>query len=94
MATLMSLTTLVATGKFRIVYWGIGPTEIRIALIAGTLLQLTTGPMVLSNWPSDPVTLVDLVFAATFGSVFGAYVMLMWKTGHRLYREAANRLDG
>jgi hypothetical protein len=40
------------------------------------------------------VTLVDLVFAATFGSVFGAYVMLMWKTGHRLYREAANRLDG
>ena len=94
MATLMSLTTLVATGKFRIVYWGIGPTEIRIALIAGTLLNLTTGPMVLSNWPSDPVTLVDLVFAATFGSVFGAYVMLMWKTGHRLYREAANRLDG
>jgi phosphatidylglycerophosphate synthase len=94
MATLMSLTTLVATGKFRIVYWGIGPTEIRIALIAGTLLQLTTGPMVLSNWPSDPVTLVDLVFAATFGSVFGAYVMLMWKTGHRLYREAADRLDG
>jgi phosphatidylglycerophosphate synthase len=94
MATLMSLITLVATGRFHIVYWGIGPTEIRIALIAGTLLHLLTGPIVISHWPSGPVTLVDLVFAATFGSVLGAYVMLMWKTGQRLYREAANRLDG
>jgi archaetidylinositol phosphate synthase len=94
MATLMSLITLVATGKFHIVYWGIGPTEIRIALIAGTLLHLLAGPIVISHWPSGPVTLVDLVFAATFGSVLGAYVMLMWKTGQRLYREAANRLDG
>jgi archaetidylinositol phosphate synthase len=94
LATLMSLITLVATGKFQIVYWGVGPTEIRLALIAGTLLHLLTGPIVLATWPSGPVTLVDLLFAGVFGSVLGAYVFLMWKNGYRLLHEAANRLDG
>jgi archaetidylinositol phosphate synthase len=94
MATLMSLITLVVTGRFQIVYWGVGPTEIRLALIAGTLLHVLTGPIVLAQWPSGPVTLVDLLFAGMFGSVLGAYVYLMWKTGWRLLREAANRTDG
>ena len=94
MATLMSLITLVATGKFHIVYWGIGPTEIRLALIAGTLLHVLTGPIVVSELPSGPVTLMDLLFAAILGSVLGAYVMLMWKTGQRLYQEALSRPDG
>src|SRR5262249_4120046 len=56
MATLMSLITLVATGRFHIVYWGIGPTEIRIAIIAWTLLHLLTGPIVIADWAaSGPV---------------------------------------
>ena len=94
MATMMSLITLVATGKFHIVYWGVGPTEIRLALIAGTLLHVLTGPIVVSQLLSGPVTLIDLVFAAIFGSVLGAYVILMCKTGQQLYRDAANRPDG
>jgi archaetidylinositol phosphate synthase len=94
MATLMSLITLVATGRFHIVYWGVGPTEIRLALIAGTLLHVLTGPIVVSRLLGAPVTLIDLLFAAIFGSVLGAYVMLMGKTGQRLYRDAANRSDG
>ncbi len=94
MATLMSLITLVATGRFHIVYWGVGPTEIRLALIGGTLLHLLTGPIVLAQWPSGPVTLVDLLFAGVFGSVLAAYIVMMWKTGQRLLHEAANRPDG
>jgi archaetidylinositol phosphate synthase len=95
MATLMSLITLVATGRFKIVYWGVGPTEVRLMLIAGTLLHVLTGPIVLAQWPSEPVTLVDLVFAGVFGSVLGAYVFLLCKTGQRLLHEAAgNRTDG
>jgi len=94
MATLMSLITLVATGRFHIVYWGVGPTEIRLALIAGTLLHVITGPIVVAELPSESVTLTDLLFAAIFGSVLGAYVMLLRKTGQRLYREAADRPDG
>jgi phosphatidylglycerophosphate synthase len=94
MATLMSLITLVATGKFHIVYWGIGPTEIRLALIAGTLLHVLTGPIVVAESPVGMVTLVDLLFAAILGSVLGGYIVLMWKTGQRLYRDAADGHDG
>jgi archaetidylinositol phosphate synthase len=94
MATLMSLITLVATGKFHIAYWGVGPTEIRLALIAGTLLHLLTGPIVIAQLPSGPVTLLDLLFAAILGSVLGGYMLLMWKTGRRLYRDAADGPDG
>jgi hypothetical protein len=49
---------------------------------------------VLATWSSGPVSLVDLVFAGVFGSVLGAYVVLMWKNGYRLLHEAANRPDG
>ena len=94
MATLMSLITLAATGRFQIVYWGVGPTEIRLALIGGTLLHLLIGPIVLAQWPSGPVMMVDLVFAGVFGSVLGAYIFLMWKTGQRLLHETANPRDG
>jgi phosphatidylglycerophosphate synthase len=77
LGTLLSLYTLITTGKFHISHYGIGPTEIRLALIAGTLLQLPIGPIKLAGFSFGSVTLFDACFAAIFAVVVITYAVML-----------------
>jgi hypothetical protein len=89
LAALYTFIRAVATGLFQISYWGIGPTEIRLGLLAYTLAVLLHGPLRLRT-TLGPLSPLDAFCTAVFAMVFAAFLALVWREGRRLARlEAA-----
>lgn len=76
LAALLSFIRAVATQVFQISYFGIGPTEIRIALGLYTLVVMLAGPLVLP-WLS--ITLIDAFSYVLFPLVFMAFSWMVWR---------------
>ncbi len=90
MAALMTFIRAVATQVFQISYFGIGPTEIRLGLIAYTLVLLELGPMEFSTrlGTISPISVIIVCIAA---GVFASFVHIVWTEGRRLAAQAENR---
>jgi len=87
MAALLTFIRAVATQIFQISYFGIGPTEIRLGLIAYTLVLLTLGPMEFTTrfGVVAPISVIVVCIAA---GVFSAFVHMAWHEGRRLSAQA------
>ncbi len=83
LATLLSLIRAVATGTFQISYYGVGPTEIRIALLLYTMVALLAGPF---RWSTaiGPVSLIDLACIPIFLGVFILFLTMVWIESRQL----------
>ena len=83
LAALYTFVRAVAVGVFQISYFGIGPTEIRIALAAYTLAAFAIG-----NWKLDfglgPLSPIDVFSVPLFIGVFGLYLWMVWGESRRL----------
>lgn len=90
MAALMTFIRAVATQVFQISYFGIGPTEIRLGLIAYTLVLLVLGPMEFDTrlGAISPISVIIVCIAA---GVFASFVHIVWTEGRRLAAQAENR---
>jgi phosphatidylglycerophosphate synthase len=82
LAALYTFIRAIATDIFQISYWGIGPTEIRLALIAYNLALLLAGPDVFQLWHG--FSLIDVFCGGLFGVVFLAFLTLILHEGRRL----------
>jgi len=82
-AALYTFIRAVATGKFQISYFGIGPTEIRLGLLGYNLLLALFGPMTFATW-MGPMSLIDVIGTAIFGVVFLSFLTMIWSEGRRL----------
>ena len=74
MAALLTFIRAVATKIFQISYFGIGPTEIRIALVLYSIAVFFLGRLEL---PWLPITLIDLFGFALFPLVFLSFVLMV-----------------
>jgi len=74
MAALLTFIRAVATKVFQISYFGIGPTEIRIALLVYTVVVGFAGRLEL---PWFHITLIDLFGFALFPLVFLSFVVMV-----------------
>lgn len=74
MAALLTFIRAVATGRFQISYYGIGPTEIRMALGLYSMAVFFLGRLVL---PWLGITLIDLFGFALFPLVFLSFVLMV-----------------
>jgi archaetidylinositol phosphate synthase len=83
MAALYTFIRAIATGVFQISYWGIGPTEIRLALLAYILAMLLTGPVVLPT-AYGSASPIDIFCSATFVAVFVSFLVLIVHEARRL----------
>lgn len=83
LATLLTLIRTIATGIFQISYYGIGPTEIRIALLLYTLCNLVFG---LLSAPTSigPISLIDIASIPIFLIVFLVFLAMIWIEARRL----------
>ena len=88
LASLYTFIRAVSIGVFQISYFGIGPTEIRMALAAYTLVMLMIG-----NWKLDfgplglglgPLAPIDVFSVPLFLGVFGLYLSMVWAESRRL----------
>ena len=82
LASLYTMIRALATTIFQISYWGVGPTEIRLALIGYTLALLLAGPARLQV--TGDLSLIDLFCTLLFGVVFLAFLLLILTEGRRL----------
>ena len=76
LAALLSFIRAVSTQVFQISYYGVGPTEIRIALALYTLAVMIAGPLTL---PWFGITLIDLFGFVLFPCVFLAFSVMVWR---------------
>ena len=76
LAALLSFIRAVATQVFQISYYGIGPTEIRIALGLYTAVVLVGGPLVL---PWIGVTPIDAFSFVLFPFVLVTFAIMVWR---------------
>jgi phosphatidylglycerophosphate synthase len=83
LAALYSFIRAVAAGLFQISYFGIGPTEIRLGLIAYTVVVWALGPLRMAS-PIGPVTPIDIIVPLIFATVFLAYVAAIPPEARRL----------
>ncbi len=74
MAALLTFIRAVATKVFQISYYGIGPTEIRIALLLYSLAVFFLGPLEL---PWLHITLIDLFGFVLFPLVFLSFALMV-----------------
>jgi phosphatidylglycerophosphate synthase len=81
LAALLTFIRAVATGVFQISYYGIGPTEIRIALGLYTLVVAVAGRLVL---PWGGLTLIDAFGFALFPLVFALFCVMVWRESRAL----------
>jgi archaetidylinositol phosphate synthase len=83
LASLYTFIRAVSIGVFQISYFGIGPTEIRIALASYTLAAFGIG-----NWKLDfglgPLAPIDVFSVPLFAGVFGLYLSMVWAESRRL----------
>jgi phosphatidylglycerophosphate synthase len=83
MAALYTFIRAIATNIFQISYYGVGPTEIRLALIAYNMALLFAGPVVLrTRWGA--FSPIDIFCGGLFVVVFLAFLTLIVREGHRL----------
>jgi len=86
LATLLTLIRAVATGVFRISYYGVGPTEIRIAVLLYTLAAFLFGPLAVLM-PIGMISLIDLASVPIFLGVFCLYLVMITVESRRLAAE-------
>ncbi len=83
LASLYTFIRAVTIGVFQISYFGVGPTEIRMALAAYTVLALVVG-----NWKLDfglgPLAPIDIFSVPLFVGVLGLYLKMVWAESRRL----------
>ena len=90
MAALLTFIRAVATQIFQISYFGIGPTEIRLGLIAYTLVLLTLGPMEFTT-RFGVVAPISVIIVCIAAGVFAAFIHMAWHEGRRLSAQAEIR---
>ena len=83
LAALYSFIRALSAGVFQISYWGIGPTEIRLALLAYTLSLLSLGPVAVMS-AYGRISPIDAFCALVFVGVFGSFLALTWHESRRL----------
>ena len=89
LAALLSFIRAAATQVFHISYFGIGPTEIRIALALYSIAVLVWGPLIL---PGIGITLIDAFSYALFPVVFATFGVMVWRESRDLAdRDAVDR---
>ena len=96
LASLYTFIRAVSIGRFQISYFGIGPTEIRIALVAYTLAMFGLGNLKLDfghYLPIGPFSPIDAFSVPLFAGVFGLYVWMVWAEGRRLALQDAAARD-
>ena len=86
MASFFNLIRSFDTQVMQIGYYGIGPTEIRLALICYNFFLLTIG-----DWPvKTPVGLLSLMdgfVIIAFVAVLVSFLVMVWSEGRRLAQE-------
>ncbi len=82
-ASLYTFIRAVSIGMFQISYFGIGPTEIRIALATYTLVMLGVGNFKL-DLGLGPLAVIDMFSVVLFAGVFGLYLNMVWVESRRL----------
>ena len=83
LAALYTFIRAVATRVFQISYLGIGPTEIRLGLLAYTLGLILFHPFTVAT-PIGRLSLIDGFVLVTFCVVFVLFLMAVWSEGQRL----------
>jgi phosphatidylglycerophosphate synthase len=83
MASLYTFIRAVAVRVFQISYFGIGPTEIRLGLIAYNFLLLIAGPLTMAT-PLGRFSLIDLFSVVIFIAVFLSLMLMVANEGRRL----------
>ena len=83
---------------FRITYFGLGPTEIRVLLIVGNLITLRMGVFDFSQWLAPPlrfgaVTIYEAVILALFALTLPALALLTLRERRELARIDPPRAD-
>jgi phosphatidylglycerophosphate synthase len=82
-AALFTFIRAIATNIFQISYFGIGPTEIRIALMLYTLLLVAFGRLAIDT-RIGPVSLIDAFAVVIFLVVFVSYVLMALAQARKL----------
>ena len=83
LAALFTFIRTIATNVFQISYFGIGPTEIRIGLLAYTLLLIVLGQLSVDT-RFGPVSALDGIAIVIFVVVLLSYVVMSWTEARRL----------
>lgn len=83
MAALYTFIRALATNTFQISYWGVGPTEIRLALLSYNLTLLLVGPVVLETTYGS-FSPIDIFCGVLFVVVFLSFLVLILYEGRRL----------
>jgi archaetidylinositol phosphate synthase len=96
MAFVYSLICAEVRDTMRITYFGFGPTEIRVLLIAGNLITLRAGVLdigqsILPRGWFGPVTLYELVIVIVFAMAVPALAILTLQERARLAKEDPRR---
>ncbi len=84
LAALLTFIRALSDRVFRISYFGIGPTEIRIGLLIHVLSLLTIGRIPI--WASDVglMSLMDVLAILIFVIVLTSFVVMAWQESRRL----------
>ena len=79
LAAMLTFIRTISTRVFRISYFGIGPTEIRIGLMIYAVSLVTVGPMPIGKG-SGMLTVMDVLAIVIFGTVLTSFVaMSIWE---------------
>ena len=84
-AALYTFIRAIATREFKISYYGIGPTEIRIGLLLYNFGIAIFGPMKAAT-PYGVFSLIDGISVCIFFIVVGSFLLMVWQEGRRLAR--------
>jgi archaetidylinositol phosphate synthase len=92
MAFVYSLICVEVRNTLRITYFGFGPTEMRVLLIAGNLITLRSGVLDVGQWFAPhgwfaPVTIYEIVIVILFATTLAALGMLSARERRDLARE-------
>jgi phosphatidylglycerophosphate synthase len=82
LAALFTFIRAVATGVFQISYFGIGPTEIRIGLIAAAV-SMMAGPIEFKAG-GRTISLFNVIIMSIFIGVFISFLIMMWNEARHL----------
>jgi len=86
LATLMTMIQALATGEFRVSYYGVGPTEIRLALLLYTIAGLLLGPLHIIT-AFGTISVIDIASIPIFLSVFSLFMLRLRREAQRLASE-------
>ena len=92
LASLYTFIRAVSVGVFQISYFGVGPTEIRLAL-AIYCLAMYVGGNPQHDFGFGRLALIDGFSVALFAGVFGLYLWMVWVESRRLDRLDRDRRD-